>query len=63
MAYVFYAAIHRALAHVRDAAPMDKETGSVCEKSYGDGIYAGKTRVLHTCASCSMLTAVLLQGA
>lgn len=42
MAYVFYAAIHRALSKVEPAAPMDEEPRTECDKEYGDGIYAGE---------------------
>lgn len=43
MAYVFYAAIHRALSKVKPAAKMTETTATVCDKEEaGNGIYAGK---------------------
>ena len=43
MAYVFYAAIFRALndRKVKEAAPLD-DTPQDCNKEYGNGILAGE---------------------
>lgn len=47
MAYVFYAAIHRALkdGKVKPAAPMEAEPDG-CDKKPGTGIPAGRRRSL-----------------
>ncbi|KAM0330967.1 hypothetical protein ACHAQA_003924 [Verticillium albo-atrum] len=44
MAYVFYAAIHRALnaGRIQEAAPKESEAQTGCEKRAGNGEYAGK---------------------
>jgi hypothetical protein len=42
-AYVFYAAIHRALTanKVKVAAPKESNDGTGCDKQFGNGIFAG----------------------
>ncbi|SPN96486.1 uncharacterized protein DNG_00014 [Cephalotrichum gorgonifer] len=48
VAYIFYAAIHRALAagKVKKAAPKESQDRSGCDKKFGNGIYAGETLLM-----------------
>lgn len=46
MAYVFYAALHRALSanKVKEAAPKESEPVTGCDKEFGKGEYVGRTQ-------------------